>query len=226
MTDVVATSAPVAGARRGEPSGKLSGKLLLACATWVVAVVVGNGLMYAYAFTPGRGADAPASWPRDTSLIRSSARPTLVMAAHPHCSCTRASIAELARLMARLGGQLEAQVLFVAPTGSEDDWEKTDLWQSAAIIPGVDVVRDGGGVEAARFGAHTSGQTLLYAVDGRLLFQGGITPTRSHEGDSVGRQRIISLVTEGRADRTESAVFGCALEDSEAEGFVLSSWRM
>lgn len=127
--------------------------------------------------------------------------------------------------MTRLQGKLEARVLFVTPGGLESDWEKTDLWQSAALIPGVEVIKDEGGEESARFGAHTSGQTLLYDGRGRLLFAGGITPTRSHQGDSVGRQRIISLVEEGAADRGESAVYGCALDDDEAKDFVLSRLR-
>ncbi|HLB76837.1 MAG TPA: hypothetical protein VJO72_07370, partial [Candidatus Dormibacteraeota bacterium] len=47
---------------------------------------------------------------------------------------------------------------------------------------------------------------------GRLLFQGGITATRGHEGDSFGQERIASLLTTGAADRADAPVFGCALE--------------
>ena len=37
-----------------------------------------------------------------------------------------------------------------------------------------------------RFGAETSGQTLLYDRDGRLLFSGGTTGSRGHDGDNAG----------------------------------------
>jgi hypothetical protein len=126
--------------------------------------------------------------------------------------------------MTRLQGRLAGYVLFVKPDGMEDDWERTDLWSSAALIDGVTVVGDPGGIEAAHFGAQTSGQVYLYAPDGELLFQGGITPTRSHQGDSVGRHRIIDFVTRRGADRRESDVYGCALS-ADAEDFWLAGLR-
>ena len=82
----------------------------------------------------------------------------------------------------------------------------------AAAIPGAQVLRDAGGVEAARFQAATSGQTLLYSAEGDLLFNGGITSARGHAGDNFGKSAIISLVNGGRAEHAETPVFGCTLE--------------
>ena len=127
--------------------------------------------------------------------------------------------------MTRLQGQLTAYVLFTKPDGFDEFWEQTDLWTNASIITGVTLVEDQGMLEGKKFGAKTSGQTYLYAPDGRLLFAGGITPSRSHEGDSVGRRRIISLVERGEADRNVSAVFGCPLSDEEAHDFRMTEFR-
>jgi len=74
----------------------------------------------------------------------------------------------------------------------------------------VHVLRDEDGAEAARFGAATSGTVALYR-DGKLLFNGGITPARGHEGDSFGKERLVSLLTTGKADRNDAPVFGCSL---------------
>ncbi len=134
------------------------------------------------------------------------------MLAHPHCPCTRASVGELARLMTRCEGLLTARVLFFEPPDAPEGWVRTDLWRSAAAIPGVDVLEDESGVEAGRFGATTSGQTVLYDVNGRLLFRGGITGARGHAGDNAGRSAIVSLLTGGTAGRMETSVFGCALQ--------------
>jgi hypothetical protein len=112
--------------------------------------------------------------------------------------------------MAQADGRVAAYVLFVKPEGSADDWEQTDLWQSAASIPGVHVLVDDG-AEALRFHAVTSGQTALYDVAGRLLFSGGITASRGHSGDNAGRSAIVSLLNSGEAEQTETAVFGCSL---------------
>jgi hypothetical protein len=198
--------------------------IALAVAAWVLVLVSGNGLLYAYSLAPGEQAAAPTGWPGQSRVARDRERHTLVLIAHPRCPCTRATIAELARLMTELEGRLAARVLFLRPTGAPDAWEKTDLYTSAARIPGVVVLDDPGGVETARFGAKTSGQALLYAADGRLLFAGGITASRGHEGDNVGRARVVSLVTQSKADRALSAVFGCPLEDG-ATSFLLPRFR-
>ena len=146
-------------------------------------------------------------------MARSSDRATLLLFAHPRCVCTRASLAELARIMARFHDRLEARVLFWMPRGAPADWSTGDLWTSAARIPGVAVVRDEDGREASRFAAGTSGEAMLYGREGRLLFAGGITPARAHEGNSFGQERIASLLTTGAADRADAPVFGCALDE-------------
>lgn len=186
------------------------------CAAWLLFIVAGLVGLTRYASTPGALAAAPELWPRASEVPRTAGVPTLVMLAHPHCACTRASIHELARLMDQVSQKLAAHVLLVSPKGVGQDWDKTDLWQSAAQIPGVDVLRDPGGVEAARFGAETSGQVVLYDGAGQLLFRGGITSGRGHEGDNVGRQRIVALLAERPAPH-DSPVFGCSLTDEGGE---------
>jgi hypothetical protein len=119
--------------------------------------------------------------------------------------------------MAVCDGKLTATVLMLRPRDAPVGWERTDLWHSAAAIPGVLVLADEGGAERRRYGAATSGQTFLYAVDGRLLFAGGITESRGHSGDNAGRSAILSLVR-GPSDRPRSEpirtpVYGCALLD-------------
>ena len=98
---------------------------------WLGSVALGMGLLMSYSFAAGASADAPAGWPAASKLQLAKDRPTLVLVAHPHCSCTRASIAELARLMTRLSGQLEGYMVFIKPEGLGDGWEVTDLWESA-----------------------------------------------------------------------------------------------
>lgn len=186
-----------------------------AIALWAVAVVIGMALLWRYKLTEVAPGDAPARWPTSSAIERDPGRPTLLMLVHPKCTCSRASLAELARLMAETGGRAKAIALFVRPDGVPEGWERSDTWQSASRIPGVVVRVDEDGREARRFGATVSGYTLLYGSDGRLLFHGGITSARGHEGDNVGRRRIASLLNEGRADADRSPTFGCELEDTD-----------
>lgn len=136
------------------------------------------------------------------------------MALHPACPCSRASVEELDRLLAHAQGLVTANVLFFKPRDVPDGWEQTDLWRKAASIPGVRVVRDDEGAEAERFRAVTSGQVVLYSAAGELLFSGGITPSRGHEGDNAGLSAVTALLTgAGAGALAETPVFGCSLRD-------------
>jgi hypothetical protein len=168
-------------------------------------------VLWRYKNTPGTLALASVDWPAEVRLARSTGRPTLVMLAHPHCPCTRATMSELARLMTDGGGRVDAHVLFLKPSEMADGWERTDIWRRAESIPGVRVASDIDGREAARFGATVSGQVLLYDPAGRLLFRGGITGARGHEGDNTGRRQLATLIRTGTAASRESRVFGCSL---------------
>jgi len=182
----------------------------IAIAAWMSAVLGGFFWLSSYKATVGARLAAPVGWPASTTVGREPGRPTLVMFAHPHCPCTRASVSELARLAAG-HPELSTRVLFLKPEDVPDGWERTGLWRTVAGIPGAVPLRDDRGREAARFGAVTSGFTILYDADGKLLFSGGITASRGHEGDSFGRRRIASLLRTGSADRRDAPVFGCAL---------------
>jgi hypothetical protein len=178
---------------------------------WLIAVAGGMRGLWSYENTPGVAGDPPANWPAESSIPRAAGLPTIVVMGHPKCPCTRATIGELALLMARLHNQAKAIVVFVRPQGTPDGWDDTDLRRSAAEIPGVTVMTDLDEVEADRFNAQVSGQTMLYDTRGKLLFSGGITSARGHTGDNAGRSSIVSFVTVGTAENSRTPVFGCAL---------------
>jgi len=185
--------------------------MVIAGTAWLLAVATGMTVLWRYSTAPGIPAAPPHEWPRESRIRPSPDLATLILLAHPQCPCTRASIEELDRLMARLDGRLVAHVLFVTPTDAPDGFERTDLWRSAAAIPGVDVVRDEDGVEARRFHAPTSGQVILYDAAGRLRFSGGITAARGHAGDNLGRSAIVELLEGDSPTATATPVFGCSL---------------
>ena len=186
-------------------------------ALWAVIVAAGIVLLVRYSLEPGRPARAPTVWPAASHVPRPVGRPFLVMIAHPKCACTRASIGELALLMTHCRDRVAASVLFVRPHGTSRQWNETDLRRSAGVIPGVTVLTDEGGREAALFGASTSGQVYLYDGSGQLQFSGGITDGRGHEGDNPGRSAVEHLV-HGQAAPSTSPVFGCNLFASGQAG--------
>jgi hypothetical protein len=192
---------------------------------WLLFVVLGLWLLMGYENTPGVAAAPPVQWPVDSQIQRTPNRATLIILAHPHCPCTRATVGELAAIMAHSQGRLTAYVLFIKPEGVRDDWDMTDLWQSASRIPGVQVIQDVDGGEAHRFHTSTSGQAILYDSQGRLLFTGGITASRGHSGDNAGRSAIVSLVNGESSEQLSTTVFGCPLFDSKSECRVPNDQR-
>lgn len=113
--------------------------------------------------------------------------------------------------MTQAKGRVKAHILFVKPRDFSEDWEKAELWDRAAIIPGVEMSVDVEGVEAHRFNSQTSGQVMLYGTGGRLLFSGGITSARGHAGDNDGRQALVSLINDNNSALSTTPVFGCPI---------------
>ena len=115
---------------------------------WVLALTVGLRAMLNYEDGPAEPGDPPGEWPKDSEVSRTAGMPMVVVFAHPKCPCTDATSGELSMLMTRLQGKAAATVIFVRPARFAEGWEKTELWHSAEVIPGVTVFSDPGGVEA------------------------------------------------------------------------------
>src|ERR1700753_2531307 len=110
--------------------------LMAAAAVWFAGCAPGLAGMARYANRPGAPAHAPASWPSTSRLSLDRTRPTLVMLAHPLCPCSRASVPELAELVARAPEAASIYIVFMkVPVG--DGSEDTSLWRSATAIPGA-----------------------------------------------------------------------------------------
>jgi hypothetical protein len=194
-------------------AGYSTHKMTVAAAIWLATLVTCMAFMNRYAAQPGSAGRPPDHWPLASRIILDPQHPTLLMFAHPHCPCTRASIRELEKVVSDCQGMLDAQVWFIKPTGTAPNWMDTDLWRSAAAIPGVTVHVDDNGIETRRFQSETSGQTVLYAPAGQLIFHGGITIARGHEGDNPGVDAIESLLLHKSSvpGTASMPVFGCKL---------------
>lgn len=178
----------------------------------IAAVICGVVLLWDYSNKPGLPATAPSTWPANTLIQRDPNSPTFVMFAYPHCQCSEASISELNQIMAKIHSKLNTIIVFVTPKNPNNSWKDTALWSAAKLIPHAQIILDEGGLQANRFGAHTSGQVLLYDKLGHLVFSGGITTARGRLGDNPGKNAVISFMNEHRLDDSSTPVFGCALD--------------
>ena len=184
--------------------------ILLVC-LWLSGIGAGMLFLARFENTTGQISPTPSHWPAKSHLDLEFGRPNLVMVVHPQCPCTRASLNELAEILARSQGQIAARVLFCRPVGAPKGWEQGSLWNQARAIPALRVEVDVDGVEANLFGAATSGHVFLYSPNGQLLFSGGITRARGQSGESAARHQIQLLVSQELSQVQKGSVFGCPL---------------
>jgi hypothetical protein len=187
--------------------------LFAALLAWATGVGWGFFLIWQYEATPGPSGELPVSF---SNVAQTDGPKTLIMLAHPHCPCTRASLAELERIMSRSQGRIQAHVYFLQPEQFPPSWSQGESWDMAAALPGVQVHADVGGRKAKELGALTSGHVVVLDDAGRLLFSGGITGARGHQGDNPGRQAVLDLLHGNPVMAQECPVFGCPLFDPRA----------
>ena len=205
---------PSSNYRELEPVRVLSWRGLifgLLVAGWATAVGAGTWFLWSYANRPGPSGPSPITWPGESALRLDPGRPTLVIFLHPQCPCSRASVDELDRLLARAAIRPSTKAVFVRPLGTEPGWEQKGLWSSAAAIPGVETRVDPEGAEAKLFGVQTSGHVLLFGPDGVRLFSGGITSARGHAGDNRGLSMVLDRLRDATLAAGTAPVFGCLL---------------
>jgi hypothetical protein len=194
-------NSPAGRTKLGMGFGRRGVAISLTC-LWVLAIGAAVVRYRAYASTPGSVRTAPAVLPAETRLGHRGT-PAVFMFVLPDCPCTRASFTELEEAVR---GQTSTRVVIIT---SRDDSSVRDR---AARIPGATIFVDASGTEHARFGARTSGFTLMYDATGALRFSGGITGSRGHAGQNAGRLALQSLLASGTTTIDRHSVFGCGLE--------------
>lgn len=200
---------------------------IVSVGTWLALVVSGSLILIHYASRPGATMDASSKWPADTHLSRSAQHPTLIMFAHPHCPCSRASVDELADIVSECQGSVDVQIVFYCPNLTDANWKETSLVRQAAQLSKAAIFFDCNAQELQRFRATISGQVMLFSTTGKLLFNGGITASRGHVGESYGKSSVISLLRTPPQTILASTTaqrfptFGCTLVQPEiASGAV------
>jgi hypothetical protein len=175
----------------------------------MACIAAGLYWLWAFSYKPGAPvSNAPPTRPAE--FPASGGAPTLVVFVHPRCSCSEATIEELARIRTR-NSEVDIRVFVLAPAETPESWTRTALWEQAARIPGVQVASDPGGQIALRYGANTSGQALLYDSGGRLAFAGGLTASRGHYGDSDGSEAVLAVLGGMVPRQRTTPVYGCSL---------------
>ncbi|MBP9093345.1 hypothetical protein KBI23_20155 [bacterium] len=183
---------------------------------WAVLVLLGYGSMVFYSTAPAKSAVTVGKYPSSSSLSKGDGL-TLIIFLHPQCPCSIATVSELEGLLARssLSSRLKVYAVVSSPVGCSQTFVKGAVIDSLSAVKNVQVFIDNDDVESQRFGAKTSGQTLLFDSDGKCLFRGGITAARGEVGANAGVDALRHYLSGGRYLINKTPVFGCSLESSK-----------
>lgn len=161
---------------------------------------------------PGQAATPPATLPQEIVSSRTPGRSTVIVAIHPQCPCTRATIANLESAWKDAAPGCDLVALVYTPDGRPAEWSNTDSVKRATSLQGARRIDDPNGQTSAALGIATSGQVLVYDADGRLRFAGGITPSRGHEGACASLETFRAAIAGTPHGQPQAAtVFGCSL---------------
>lgn len=192
-----------------------SARMALLFGLWLLLLCFGAFVSLEYEKTPARVVHAanPLALNRNDLPSSTAKEFQLLMFAHPKCACTKASLAELVRFLSR-NNNVSTRVYFIVPH-SYECWKKSETVKLASRIPGVEVTIDYDGAIAKGYQAAASGECFLLDRKSNVLFHGGITESRGHEGDNAGLDQISSIVRRNSQLTANNAVYGCALFDAK-----------
>lgn len=182
---------------------------------WGLVVLASFVAIAVYAKIPGDHDLPPPKW-GDFSPAFVDGHWRLVMAVHPQCPCSGASLANLERVLTRHAEHVTIDLYVYRPADTPPEWSATALIERAKRIPSLTVRDDVEGVIARKFGIQTSAGLVLYSPAGEPVFYGGVTPSRGHEGGCEGLSAIEDAL-EGRPVKVDHfPVYGCPLRNSGA----------
>lgn len=133
----------------------------------------------------------------------------MVMAIHPRCPCTRASLNELELQLTR--AQVPVRLYFLTYCDSSGEYKHTTITEKANTMPHSLLLSDPEGQMAKSFGLHQSGALLIGNSRGETQFVGGITTSRSCAGDNPGARAVHSILRGRAPESLRSPVFGCLI---------------
>lgn len=174
---------------------------------WIACVAAGLHEAARYSFTPARAVGAPPQ------VQPAGEMPRVIVALHPRCTCSRATVEELGRSLARAGTAVRLEVLLYQPDETSSTWAEGSLAKRVGRLPGVRIRPDPGGREARKLGMPTSGHVLVYGAEGGLRFSGGVTGARGHEGPNAGAASFLAALQARPIQAARTPVFGCGIQE-------------
>lgn len=177
---------------------------------WLTLCVAQCAALVDFSLTPGNDTRPPnrdvsaSAWPAPSEF-------RAIVALHPKCPCSWATLTELDHLLRAADGRLACRLLCFRPKDAADDFCDTRLMKAAANLLHTQIVIDPEAKQASQLGMTTSGAMVIYDAAGQLAFYGGVTTARGHAGPSLVTESIERLLDDGLMPVSCHPAYGCSL---------------
>ncbi|MBX3721736.1 MAG: hypothetical protein KF713_07855 [Turneriella sp.] len=187
--------------------------LLMLLALWSLGTATGIYVLGRYEFTAGEAVNDISEWPESLTMPFVAGRMNLVVMAHPHCPCSKASLEELNNALAAVPLQPYVRLVYYRPPGVTAAWSQSELVAESRRLSGIAVIFDEDGKIAETLGARTSFDVFLFNASRQIIFRGGITRGRGIYGANPGR-RALEAALRGETAAKMYPVYGCPLRNN------------
>lgn len=172
-------------------------------------------LRYSVASERNSGADIQTNWIQKYTSI---GRPTLFFFLHPKCSCSLASLTELENILRENVSYIKVIGVVSVRSAVDQEFMNSESVLRMKELKDIEMYYDIGSTETRNLGISTSGHVLFYDQVGELRYTGGITSSRGHVGDSIGKFELSNRLKEIYSEQKFVAdVYGC--------GFGSKVWK-
>ena len=192
-------------------------KVIIGLSLWTFLSLYGFFYLLQYDHKESAYANISQDFPKEWLPLPPENKKAVVLNLHPHCPCSKASLREYQRIISRYSQQVVPTVVFYKPEGKLDSWVHGDLYHNISNY-NIHKVIDEDGRRMEEVGIMTSGHVLVYDDCGKLLYQGGITASRGHEGTNRGSLQVEAVIAgSSPLHQQHFPVFGCEINDAENE---------
>ena len=203
----------------------ISGKILLSnrlmkknpinfilISVWLIAISTGLYFLYQYQNKNGELGTSSSHWIESSNIHFEENKNNVLMFLHPYCPCSRASLNELAKILSHKIKPSTVKIILAKPESKDSNWVyESPLYKITKELNFQSLI-DKNSHESKLFEAKTSGLVLIFNKDKKLMFRGGITDSRGHEGDNKGAQKALTILQSISSQSLEEFfVFGCEI---------------
>jgi hypothetical protein len=184
---------------------------------WLLSALAAFSYINRYSTRPGAVGELP---PRSEiqRILSNNDQTSIILFVHPKCVCSDATVDELKDLLSQFEKKQQPQVYvqFYYPADKTPEWAKeSDLYKKLSLFKDWHLRLDQAGGQAFAWGAMTSGYAIMVNKQGNVIFNGGLTVTRGHRGENIGKsglKKAISFYSELSPDTPlQGPTFGCSL---------------